>query len=198
MARVRAAEYDDRRETILDRAAALFARNGFDRTSMNALSEACGASKAWLYHYYDGKEAILYDILDTHIRHLLDTVETTRDKVCDPESRLALLVERLMRAYENADAKHKVLLNEMAALAPGKRRLIQEMETRIVDVFAQTIAEINPDLSDRRLLKPVTMSLLGMLNWHFTWFRKDGSLTREDYARLATHLFLDGARGLQP
>lgn len=196
MARARAAEYEDRRESILDRAAALFARHGFDRTSMNALSEACGASKAWLYHYYDGKEAILFDILDTHIRLLLDTVETTRAEAADPEARLALLVERLMRAYENADAKHKVLLNEMAALPPDKRRLIQAMETRIVEVFAETIAEIRP--IDRGLLKPVTMSLLGMLNWHFTWFRKSGPMTREDYARLVTRLFLDGARGLQP
>jgi hypothetical protein len=28
------------------------------------------------------------------------------------------------------------------------------------------------------------------------WFREDGPMTRADYARLATRLFLDGAKAL--
>ncbi|MFX7764111.1 hypothetical protein ABTK05_20850, partial [Acinetobacter baumannii] len=44
------------------------------------------------------------------------------------------------------------------------------------------------------LLKPVTMSLFGMLNWHYMWFRPDGPMTREAYADLVTRLILAGAR----
>ena len=93
MARVRAAEYDDKRDAILDRAAELFAVNGFARTSMNAISEACGASKAALYHYYVGKDALLFDILDSHIRFLLETVEEIAATEPDPRKRLYRLTE---------------------------------------------------------------------------------------------------------
>ncbi len=40
------------------------------------------------------------------------------------------------------------------------------------------------------------MSLFGLLNWHYTWFRDGGPLSRADYAKLATRLFLDGAKAL--
>jgi hypothetical protein len=37
------------------------------------------------------------------------------------------------------------------------------------------------------------MSLFGMLNWNFLWFREDGALSREDYAELVVAILLDGA-----
>ena len=79
MARVRSEAYDDRRQEILDRAAGLFARHGFSRTSISTLSRECNASKAWIYHYYESKEAILFDILHDHIRMLRDTVQAADD-----------------------------------------------------------------------------------------------------------------------
>jgi TetR/AcrR family transcriptional regulator len=197
VARVRAAEYDERREAILDKAAELFAVHGFARTSMNAISEACGASKAALYHYYDGKDALLFDILNSHIRLLLDSTEAAARAEPDPEARLYRLTEALMEGYAGADAKHKVLLNEMSGLAPEKRETVRAMERRIVAVFAAAIAEVAPRLAAPERLKPATMSLLGMLNWHYTWFKPGGALTRQAYARMATELFLEGAKGMR-
>ena len=50
MPRGRSATYDDQRELILAQAAQLFARSGYPATSMNQVAEACGLSKATLYH----------------------------------------------------------------------------------------------------------------------------------------------------
>jgi TetR/AcrR family transcriptional regulator len=50
----------------------------------------------------------------------------------------------------------------------------------------------------KTLLKPVTMSLFGMLNWHYMWFREGGTMSREDYADLATTLLIEGAQALAP
>ena len=55
MARARAADYDGKRKAILHRSAGLFAKHGYDRASMANIAQACGASKALLYHYYDSK-----------------------------------------------------------------------------------------------------------------------------------------------
>jgi TetR/AcrR family transcriptional regulator len=46
------------------------------------------------------------------------------------------------------------------------------------------------------LLKPVTMSLFGMLNWHYMWFRDKGPVSREDYADMVTTLLIEGAQAL--
>ena len=197
MARVRSEAYDDRRQEILDQAAGLFARHGFARTSISALSRECNASKAWIYHYYESKEAILFDILHDHIRMLRDTVQAADDPEATPEPRLKALIAALLEAYGDSDDKHRVLLSELGILAPAQQRQIRALEREIVALFAAAVADLNPALAEqRKLIKPVTMSLLGMLNWHFTWFRPDGPLTRQDYVDLVTRLFISGVKGL--
>ena len=199
MARPRAQDYDTKRSAIRDAAAALFAERGFDGSSMSDLAERCATTKSGLYHYYASKEEVLYDILTEHLGGL---VRIVRDAAAEgaalpaPE-RLELLIARLLGAYARADHQHKVQLNELWRLAEDERGAIVEMEREIVGRVADTLADINPKLRTQRgLLKPVTMSLFGMLNWHYLWFRDDGPMSRDDYARLATRLFLDGARTL--
>jgi hypothetical protein len=41
------------------------------------------------------------------------------------------------------------------------------------------------------------MSLFGILNWVYTWFRPSGALSRESYADLVTALFLNGVTALK-
>ncbi|MFT7402667.1 MAG: hypothetical protein ACI83N_002271, partial [Hydrogenophaga sp.] len=74
MARPISATHDRQREQILDLAAQCFARQSFPATSMNAIAAACGTSKARLYHYYESKEAILFDLLDRYTQRLLAVI----------------------------------------------------------------------------------------------------------------------------
>lgn len=196
MARVRAADYDGKRRTILDRSATLFARHGYDRTSMAEVASACGVSKALLYHYYDSKETLLFDILHDHLQELLDATGAV-DRTLAPRARLRALVGALLEAYRDADHDHKIQINELGKLPPAQQRQLKEMERELVRVFADAIAAENPALaSNRTLLKPVTMSLFGMLNWHYMWFRDHGAMTREEYADVATTLLVEGAAAL--
>jgi hypothetical protein len=63
---------------------------------------------------------------------------------------------------------------------------------------AAVLATLHPPLAapGRHLLTPVTMSLFGMLNWVYTWFRDDGPLSREAYAEIVTRLMLEGVRAI--
>lgn len=79
MARSRANDYDNKRQAILDRSAELFSAHGYDRASMNKIAEACGVSKANLYHYYKDKEGLLFDVIRFHLEELLEVVETADD-----------------------------------------------------------------------------------------------------------------------
>ncbi|GAB2987082.1 hypothetical protein GCM10027184_44660 [Saccharothrix stipae] len=64
-------------DQLLDRVAGLFARHGFDHTSVKDLADAVGLSKAGLLHHYPSKEALFEAALDvgrTHSRQLLEQV----------------------------------------------------------------------------------------------------------------------------
>ena len=70
MPRGRARRLRRQRETILARAAELFARRGYPATSMNQVAEACGVSKPSLYHYVRDKYQLLVEIAEGHVARL--------------------------------------------------------------------------------------------------------------------------------
>jgi TetR/AcrR family transcriptional regulator len=196
MARPRSAEYDGKRRAILRRSAKLFAQNGYDRTSMAEVAAATGVSKALLYHYYTGKETLLADILRAHLQDLVDAVGAVQSNVA-PRNRLRALIGALLDAYRDADDEHKIQINELSKLPHASKRDLLGMERKLVVTFADAIAAVIPDVGrDPALLKPVTMSLFGMLNWHYMWFREKGAISRDDYADMVTTLLIEGAQAL--
>ena len=97
MPRGRAKGYDDQRELILTRAATLFALRGYPGTSMNEVAQACGLSKATLYHYYRDKSHLLFDTVDSYLDTLIGIVAEVSAQELSPTEHLSALVARFMR-----------------------------------------------------------------------------------------------------
>jgi TetR/AcrR family transcriptional regulator len=196
MARPRANNYDDKRRAILDRSAELFSEYGYDRASMNKIAAACGVSKANLYHYYKDKDELLFDVIRVHLEDLLQVVEAADQPDLAPDARLRELVAALLEAYRDADAQHSVQISSMRFLSDERQSTLKNMERELVRIFSSAVSGIAPQLAGTTMLKPVTMSLFGMVNWHYLWFRSQGPFTRADYADLVTRLIVDGTRDL--
>ncbi len=194
MARIRAHDYDDRRRRILDIAAALIAEHGFDGASMSMIAARACLSKPGLYHYYDSKEALLFDILHSHLTTLRATIAAVPADL-PPEARLRALILALLAAYRDADDRHKAQINDLPRLPREQQQAIKAIERDIIAPFREVIAAVNPQLEEHQLT-PVTMSLFGILNWQYTWFQASGRMSLEDYGELVTRLFLDGLKSL--
>ena len=198
MARTRAKDYDDKRDAMLHQAAVVFSRDGYDRASMAQLAAECGVSKALLYHYYASKEALLFAIVESHLSDLVDAVNQADDERLAPAERLEALVAALLDAYRDADAEHRVQIEGLRLLPEAEQEELKALERKLVRTFAGAIRDVDPDAFEGTvLLKPVTMSLFGMLNWFYMWHREDGPLDRQAYARLATALLVGGVRELR-
>jgi AcrR family transcriptional regulator len=193
MARSRAKDYDDKRLIILHRSARLFAESGYVGTSMNTIADACHVSKALLYHYYPDKEAILFDILSAHLEKLVEAVEKADAESSNPQARLKTIIATLLEAYRHADAEHQVQIGSLKLLPKEKQQPLLAMERTLVNVLAAALAAARPSVSHKRVLKPLTMTVFGMLNWHYLWFREGGPMTRAEYAEFVTRLVLAGA-----
>ena len=193
MPRGRSPGYELQRETILARAAELFARRGYTATSMNEVAEACGVSKPSLYHYVSDKYQLLVEITQGHVDRLRALVaEQAAVAPETPEARLRELIVRFMAAYADAQAQHRVLTEDVRFLEPKDRRRVLDAEREVVEAFAQAIAAARPDLGEKKLQKPLTMLLFGMMNWMFTWLRPDGELTHADMTPVVADLFFGG------
>ncbi|MDP9642491.1 AcrR family transcriptional regulator [Actinopolyspora lacussalsi] len=134
-------------EEILDRAAELFAQHGFAQTSLKALAEAVGLSKAGLLHHYPSKEAIHEAALETgraQARLVLADVarlapgperdrralELLTDVALERAGLVSLALRPITAPDDHADAldAEDVLIHEIFALDPadhGSERLVR-------------------------------------------------------------------------
>ena len=166
-----ARDHDEKRAGLRAGAATYFARHGFDRASMSGAARECGVSKALIYHYYDSKEALLYDILDAHLSELVEVME------------------------QDADAEHKLQIDALATLPPEMQAPLIALQRRLVTTMSDAIRAERPDLDADRV-RALTMSIFGILNWVYMWHRPGKGLSREAYADLAADFVLAGLKGL--
>lgn len=198
MARTRASDFEEKQRSILDNAAAVFAEQGMDKASMSQIAAHAQVSKALLYHYYPSKDALIFAIIMSHLDELDAAIEEADDPAIPPRERLRKLVGTVLESYRGADNQHKVQLNATPALSDEQKAEIMAIERRIVRRFSAVLDEINPQMNtkERPLLMPVTMSLFGMMNWVYMWFKDGGRISREDYADVATKLILEGVKSI--
>ena len=78
----------DSRQEILRTAARLFQQRGYDATSMNDVAAALKLSKGGLYHHFQSKDEILFEIMN-------HAMEITQQRVIDPVRGIADPEERL-------------------------------------------------------------------------------------------------------
>ncbi len=198
MARTIAKDHDQKREQILKRAAKIFADQGFDRASMTLLAKECGISKANIYHYYDSKDAILHDILETYLRDLRDRICNVDFEGLEPEDKLRKAVREILFAYQGADDEHRVQISGMNALADDQQKKLREYQRDMVSFINNILQELSPETlgDDKAKLRGATMSVFGMLNWYYMWNTGAGTKAREDYADLVSTLTVHGIRKL--
>ncbi|MEQ9695375.1 TetR/AcrR family transcriptional regulator [Shimia sp. SDUM112013] len=194
MARTIAKDHDQKREQILTNAAKVFATEGFDRASMAMLARECGISKANIYHYYDSKDALLFDLLETYLRELRDRICGIEIANLAPEEKLRHVVAETLLAYQGADHEHQVQIGSMSALPEDQQKLLRGYQRDMVVFVRDIVQSIAPDVFDGQpeKLRSATMSVFGMLNWYYMWNSGAGSAAREEYATLVSNLTLGG------
>lgn len=194
MSRTRTATFDLQRDAMLAAAAKLFAERGYAAASVAELAAALGVSKGLLYHYYNDKGQLLFDIMDRYLDRLIALVDEVAAEPLAPEERLRRLIDRFMDVYQTSAAYHRVLVQDAKYLSPPHRRRVRAKQRHVVEVVAAAVSSLAPELASSDLLKPVTMVLFGMINWTFTWLREDGALAYADLAPVVADLFLGGVR----
>src|SRR3954449_12699562 len=85
-------KYDRRQQEVVAIAAALFARRGFQATSMDELSEATGLRSGGLYHYIGSKQRLLFQIFGQLMDPLLARAAEIERSDDDAETKLRALI----------------------------------------------------------------------------------------------------------
>jgi AcrR family transcriptional regulator len=81
------AKSETRRQAILEAAAQVFQETGFERTTMAAICERLGYSKATLYNYFASKEelfsAVVFDATEAEFQATLEALDATLQDITE-------------------------------------------------------------------------------------------------------------------
>ncbi|MCA3251442.1 MAG: TetR/AcrR family transcriptional regulator [Pseudomonadota bacterium] len=194
MVGVRAKDHDDKRQLILDRAAELFARQGYHKTSISEIAKACNVtSKAWIYHYFPNKDAMLVTLLSEVVEALTKRAHAAIAQAATPQARLRAFLLTCLQVYDEYRLNYPTLFTEMGSLPEESQEQIRAAERRCTLLLHGIVVEINPEIASRRRQSmALTMLAFGTVNWTYTWFQASGPLTLEAVADMATQMLIGG------
>lgn len=167
------------RREILKVASYLFAKEGYEGTTLEMIADELGLSKPGLYYYIHSKADVLMQIHEDLVQGIIDRVHASITPEMPPDERLW----RLIVAHTIAQCSHPAmrgiilsrahLLNERARDVVALRDRYQKaVEAIIVEGIEQGVFHV----SDAKL---ATFTILGALNWMPSWYSPDGPVSLE-------------------
>jgi len=190
---------DPRRSEMYRTIAQLFRDRGFDATSVSDIARALGLTKAGLYHHFDSKEALLFEIMMFGLDKVRDEVILPVRAIGDPEERLRQLITRHARITTRGHGAVAHLQDEIRALPPPSRKQVEHRMRVYFDLVRGTLDELHAAGRLAEVDRTVaTFSLIGMILWLPRWFRQDGRLTQDHVAENIANLALGGLVGPPP
>jgi len=185
----------DSRQEILRTAARLFQQRGYDATSMNDVAASLKLSKGGLYHHFQSKDEILFEIMN----HAMDITE---ERVLGPVRGIAKAEDRLRAlirlhievVLSPRDREITVMLHENHPLPPALRRRINGRKKEYIHFLENLIAEIQGSRRAAPRVSPraAAFALLGMINWIYQWYKPEGELQVQNLVPQFTDLLFGG------
>jgi AcrR family transcriptional regulator len=186
----------DPRQEILSTAARLFHQQGYDGTSMNDIAAALKLSKGGLYHHFQSKDEILFDLMNQAMDITEERVIKVVRGISDPEERLRALIRlHIGVVLSQSDREITVMLHENHPLLPPLRKRINGRKKDYIHFLENLIAEVQRKRRSQPGVTPraAAFALLGMVNWIYQWYKPEGALQEEELARQYTEIFFAGA-----
>lgn len=173
--------YQERRREIAKAAAGVFNKLGFRGTSLGAIAEALGMSRASLYYYIGNKQELFDEVVREAAEANVAAAEAVRATKASTEEKLRTLIIELMKSYGTHYPLLYIYLRENLSHVEGSRtdwsRQVRKLNQRYEQIFVGIVQEG----IDAGALRPVgsakviAYGIIGMMGWTNRWFEPQKS-----------------------
>ena len=185
----------DSRQEILRTAARLFQQRGYDATSMNDVAAALKLSKGGLYHHFQSKDEILFEIMNHAMEITQERVIGPVRNIADPEERLRALIRlHIEVVLSPRDREITVMLHENHPLPPTLRKRINTRKKEYIHFVENLMGEVQRARRAKGTVsaRAAAFALLGMINWIYQWYKPEGNLQANNLVPQFTELVFGG------
>lgn len=180
------------KQRIVDTSLVMFEKHGYHGVTVDQIVEECGTSKGGFYHNFKSKDELLYHIHDVFISYVLDRAKEAYDNYSTPVSRLCAIIMSFTKVFDLYKPHITVFYQESTYLKGDFEQQINEKRDAYRKVILQVIREgqESGDFRTEVSAEISTMAIIGMVNWTYKWFKKDGKLTMEQIGYIFNDLLI--------
>jgi AcrR family transcriptional regulator len=166
----------DTRARILDAAVELFARHGYDGTSVAQVIARAGVAKGGFYHHFASKQALLYEIYGELITRQLAAMDDILSRDLPAAQTLRALVVDLVESTAASSRQALVFWREMNRLDDERAGEYRRARRRYHDAVVELVRAGQGSGAFSSVASPetVTFTIFGMINELPLWYRPDG------------------------
>lgn len=158
----------------------LFARHGFAAVSMRQIAAEVGVQAGALYNYTADKQALLFDLMKSHMDDLLVALDACAD-TGDATQRLETFSRFHIRYHLDRPDLVFIAYMELRNLSEENFTAVEVLrgryEDRLQDILTQGVREGHFEVPD---IKVASMAIIAMLTGITTWYRDEGRLSRAE------------------
>ena len=185
MASTKGKKNSPRKEVILEKAAHLFRKNGFNATSMRDLAENVGVEAASLYNHINSKAELLqeicFKIANKFTEHMDDVMASDQTAIVKIEAILRFHIRQMIHNFEEvyvSDREWKHLTDPYLSNFKSQRRTHRQRIASIIEegIRKEEIKQIDAPTAVLILLHAVS----GIESWHRSRQKISGELLEQN------------------
>ena len=163
----------DRRAAILDSAREAFAETGYHETSLDAVAERAGVSKALLYEHFSSKRELYVAMLEVHVAELIERIAGAIAEAEPGEARMRAGLEAFFGFVEERRGTWRIMFGNA-----GDPDVAVRLD-RLRDQVAGAIAQLMGEEAERRgldfpklpqLIEMIAQQMVGAMQSLADWW----------------------------
>lgn len=166
-------------------------RHGFEAMSLRRLAAEVGIQPGSLYNHFETKQALLFDIVRSHMEALTTRLDEALVGHVGPRDRLVAFAAFHARYHMTRRMQVYVANSELRSLDPENRAAIVDLrrayERRLEEILESGRAAGLFRVDD---LKITTFALISMMTGICEWYRPEGRLGEAELVRLHVDMVL--------
>lgn len=182
----------DLRDKIIQTALLLFEEKGYHGVSIKEIVETAGTSKGGFYHHFSSKDELLYVIHDIFITYAIENAKVAAQSYEKPKEQIQAIVKGFVGVFHVYKPHLSVFYQEAIYLQPKYEEIIRKKrdEFRLIIRDVVKAGKEQGEFREELEVDIVVMAILGMVNWIYKWYDREGKKSISQIADIFTDFIL--------
>lgn len=181
------------RDKVLAAAVQMFAEYGYHAATMRDIARMAGIQAASIYYHYASKQALLVEVMETHMRQLNANLEQIVSKQDTVQQRLYEAISSHIRLHTTYKSEFFIIDTEIRSLKGENRGEVLALRDQYEDLFQKLLREgMEQGVLRQTDVKVSSYAIIAMCTEVAQWFRPSGRLSVQQVIEIYNQMVTEG------